>query len=95
MVGARRIRSKKLRGHECREGYARYLEGEGGEWNGDNNVEHMWEMEIQPMVESAREICGSVRDGGKNPKSVWWNEEIKSAVTKKETVWKGVLAASD
>ena len=25
------------------------------------------------MVESAREVCTSVRVGGKNPKSVWWN----------------------
>ena len=47
------------------------------------------------MVESAREVCGSVRDGGKNPKSVWWSDEIKSTVTKMEAVWKGVLAASD
>ena len=30
------------------------------------------------MVESAREVCCSVRVGGKNPKSVWWNDEIKT-----------------
>ena len=29
------------------------------------------------MVESAREVCGSVRLGGKNPKNVCWNNEIK------------------
>ena len=33
--------------------------------------------------------------GGKNPKSVWWNDKIKAAVRRKETAWKGVLAASD
>ena len=43
MDGARRILSKKLRGHQYREGYARSLEGNGVEWDGDNNVENMWE----------------------------------------------------
>ena len=47
------------------------------------------------MVESAREVCGSVRVGGKNPKSVWWNDDIKAAFRRKEAVWKEVLAASD
>ena len=47
------------------------------------------------MVESTREVCGSVRVEGKNPKSVWWNDEIKATVTRKEAAWKGVLAASD
>ena len=42
------------------------------------------------MVESAREVCGSMRVGGKNPKSVWWNDEIKAAVRRKEA-----LAASN
>ena len=31
VVGARRIRSEKLREHQCREGYARSLEGKGVE----------------------------------------------------------------
>ena len=42
------------------------------------------------MVESVRKVCGSVRVGGKNPKSVWWNDEVKAAVRRKEA-----LAASD
>ena len=29
VVGAKRIRSEKLREHQCREGYARSLEGKG------------------------------------------------------------------
>ena len=41
------------------------------------------------MVESAREVCGSVRVGTRNPKSVWRNDEIKAVVRRKE-----VLAAS-
>ena len=41
VVGARRIRSKKLREYQYREGYSRSLEGKGVEWDGDNNVEHM------------------------------------------------------
>ena len=47
------------------------------------------------MVESARKVCGSVRVGGKNPKCVWWSDEVKPAVMRKEAAWKGVLAASD
>ena len=40
----------------------------------------MWEQVKLAMVESAREVCGSVRVGRKNTKSVWWNHEIKAAV---------------
>ena len=42
VVGAKRNKSEKLREHQYREGYARSLEGKGVEWDGDNNVEHMW-----------------------------------------------------
>ena len=55
---ARRIRSEKLGEHKYREGYARSLEGKGIEWDGENNVEHMWEQVKMTMVESAREVCG-------------------------------------
>ena len=80
VVGARRIRSKKLRGHKYREGYARSLEGKGVELDGNNNVEHMWEKVKRAMVEIAREVCSSLRVGGKNPKGLWWNDEIKASV---------------
>ena len=69
-VGARRIRSEKLRDHQYREGYVRSPEGKELEWDGDNNVEYMWEQVKQAMVESAREVRSSVKVGGKNPKSV-------------------------
>ena len=49
----------------------------------------------QPMAESAREVCGSMRVGGKNPRSVWWNDEVKAAVRRKGDAGKEVLAASD
>ena len=71
MVGARRIRSKKPKEHQYREEYDRSLWGKEVEWVGDNNVEHMWEQVKRAMVDSAREVCGSVRVEGKNPKSVW------------------------
>ena len=71
ITGARRARSEKLREHQYREGYAWSLEGKRIEWDGDNNVERMWEQVKRAMVKSAREVCGSVRAGGKNPKSVW------------------------
>ena len=70
LVGARRIRSEKLMGHEYREVYARSLVGKEVEWDGDN-VKHMWEQLKWAIVESAREVCGSMRVWGKNPKSVW------------------------
>ena len=35
MAGARKIRSKKLREHQYREGYAKSLEGKGVEWGGN------------------------------------------------------------
>ena len=66
MVGSRRIRGKKLREHQYREGYARSFEGKEVEWDIDNNVKHMWEQVKWAMVESASEVYGSVRVGGKN-----------------------------
>ena len=72
MVGARRIRSKKLREHQYRKGYVRSLEGKGVEWDGDN------EQVKWAMVESAREVCSSVRGG---------NDEIKAAVRRKEVLF--------
>ena len=47
----------------------------------------MWEQVKLAMVESGREVCGSVTVRGKNPKRVWWNDEVKAA-------WK-VLSAND
>ena len=72
MDGVRRIKSEKLREHQYREEYTRSLEGKSVEWEGENNVEHIWEQVKQTMVESSREMCCSVRIGDGNPKSVWW-----------------------
>ena len=47
------------------------------------------------MIESVREVCGLVRVGEKNPNSVWWNDEMKGVVKKKEAAWKEVLGARD
>ena len=46
-------------------------------------------------VKNARKLCGKVKAGGENPKSVWWNDEIKVSVRRKEEAWKRVLAASE
>ena len=51
VVGARRIRSETLREHQYKEGYVRSLEGKGVKWDGDNNVEYMWEKINRAMVE--------------------------------------------
>ena len=68
MAGTRRNRSKKLREDRDREGYAKSLEGKRVEGDGDNNVKHMLEQVKLAMVESTREMFGSVRVGGKDPK---------------------------
>ena len=47
MVEARRIRSEKLREHQYREGYAKSLEGKRVEWDGDDNVDHMWGEQVK------------------------------------------------
>ena len=68
--GTRRIRSEKLREHQYREVYARSLGQKRVEWDGENNVEHIWEQVKRAIVVSAREVCGSVRVEGGNPKRV-------------------------
>ena len=95
MIGARRIRSEKLREDRYREGYDRSLDGKRVEGDADN-VEHIWEQVKRATVERAREVCGLVRVGGKPKESVVeWNDEIKVAVRRKEAAWKEMLAASD
>ena len=63
-----------MREHQYREEYARSLEGKKAEGNGENNVKHMVEQVKRAMVENVREVYGSMRVGGGNPKSVWWND---------------------
>ena len=63
MVGARRIRSEKLREDRYRGGYAKFLEGKRVEGDG-NNVEYMWEQVKRAMVGRAREMCDSLKVGG-------------------------------
>ena len=54
LVGARRIRSEKLREHQYGEGYTRNFEGKGVEWDGDNNFERICEQVKRAMVDRAR-----------------------------------------
>ena len=60
-----------------------------------NNLENMWEQVKWAMVKSARKLCSSVRVGGRNPKSVWWDDEVKAAFKRKEDAWMEVLGARD
>ena len=46
----------------------------------------MWEQVKLPRVESAREVCGSVRVRGENPKNTWWNNQVKAAVKRKKAL---------
>ena len=50
------LRREKLWEHWYRERYARFLEGKGVEWDGENNVEHMQKQMKWAMVENVREI---------------------------------------
>ena len=58
------------------------------EWVGENNNEHIWQQVKWAMVESARV-------GGKEPKSVWWSNEVKVMIKRKEAAWKEVLGVRD
>ena len=57
--GGRRIRSEKPREHQYREGYAKSLE-----WDGENNVKHMWEQEKRKVkrciYQSKKDIHGQL-----------------------------------
>ena len=50
VLGARRIRSEKLREHQYRELYARSFEEKRVGCNKDNNVKHMWKRVKWAMV---------------------------------------------
>ena len=50
---------------------------------------------ILEIVQSARKVCRSVRLGGGNPKTVWWDDQVETAVKRKENSWKVVLGAKD
>ena len=43
------------------------------------------------MVESAREVCGSIGVRGKNRKAVWWGDKVKHSIRRKEATWNEVL----
>ena len=66
------------------EGYDRCLESRRVDWGWDEgrNVEQKWEPVKRSMVDNAREVCGSVMVGGKEPKNVWLNDVVKDAVEK-------------
>ena len=46
----------------------------------------MWEQVKWAMVESAREVCGSVQVGGGNLKCMWCNNQVKAAFERKEVL---------
>ena len=47
------------------------------------------------MVDSTREVCGSMRVGEKNLKNVWQNDKVKDAVERKEAAQGEVLGVRD
>ena len=63
---ARRISSEKLKEHQCIDVCAKCLENKRVEWYEHRNAEEV----KQAMVDSAKEVYGSVRVGEKNPECV-------------------------
>ena len=55
----------------------------------------MWEYVQQGVVESTKEVGGSVRVANENPSSEWWNGEVKAALERKEATWKDMLGLKD
>ena len=47
------------------------------------------------MVESTKEVGGSVRVTNENPSIEWWNGEVKAALERKEATWKDMLGLKD
>ena len=47
------------------------------------------------MIESAKKFGGSVGGGGENAKKMWWNDQLKAAVKRKDTAWKEVIGTRD
>ena len=47
------------------------------------------------MVDSTREVCGSMRLGEKDLKKVWQNDKAKDAVERKEAAQEEVLGVRD
>ena len=60
---ARKIRSEKLREHQYIKEYVRCFVSKRVEWHNGKNIEQMWKEVKQALVDSAREVCGSVRGG--------------------------------
>ena len=72
--GLEGIELTKQRERHNREEYVRSLEGKAVEWDGDKNVEDMWDQVKWGMVERARKVCGSVRVWGRTQR-VWCKDE--------------------
>ena len=87
---ASRIRNEKLREHQYIIEYARSLDGKRIKCDVGNNVEHLWEQVKRTLVQNSKEVCDSLRGGGMNPMSLWWNDEIKTAVMRNEAAWKEI-----
>ena len=81
--GVRRNKSDMLR-EQCKEKYVRALETKIVKWNEASDIEHMWEQVKEVMVDSAREMCVTARMGRNNPRSEWWNYQLKVGVKGKK-----------
>jgi exonuclease III len=62
--------------------------------NATESVEKEWGLFKNAVIEAATESCGLKRVGaafGGCQRTPWWNEEVKSAVQRKKTAFKGML----
>ena len=53
----------KMRRHQYKEEYARSYKSKNVEWDKIGDNEQIWEQVKWPMVDSAKEVCSSVRVG--------------------------------
>ena len=51
----------------------------------------MWEQVKNAKVETPKEVWGSVSVARNSPKSMRWNDEVKTALERKEALWKSVF----
>ena len=58
---------------QYKEEYASAHECKIVEWNKVSNVDQMWDQVKQVVIDSEREVCGSVSMERENPKSDCWN----------------------
>lgn len=54
----------------------------------DGNVEDLWQLFKHMLLETSKEVCGTILLDNTRKQTAWWNEEIKNQVKAKKDKWK-------